>query len=433
MKIGLIGNMNNNNFAMMRYFRDLGVDAHLLLYTNDGKDTLSHFSPESDTWEIEKWKPYIHQTDIPNAPIAALDFPFSWLMCIRAWIRYKIGRQETFVPAVSKHQVKCAYKGYDRLIASGITPATLVRIHKELDIFYPYSINVEFLYTGEFVKLVSSTSRFSTYIFNKIQKRQADGIRLASNTLNYEPGITEAALQSIGVNPVRLPTPIVYSGEKFPAASPNSLLANTEKLIEESSISLLHHARLLWKNNGQFTNEEWRSENKNSHWVIRAFSDFILARPNAKPRLFIIEYGPDIEATKELISQLGISKYVTWLPKMQRRELMWLLSRVSIGVGEFLDVPKMVWGGTGWETLASGKPFLQGFNFKQGAFEQIFDYPPPPMLPVRKQEDVFFHLLDMADNPNNLEQIGQEAKEWFNRNNGIGLAKQWLELLVKPN
>ena len=32
MKVALIGNMNNNNFSIMRYFRDLGIDAHLILF-----------------------------------------------------------------------------------------------------------------------------------------------------------------------------------------------------------------------------------------------------------------------------------------------------------------------------------------------------------------------------------------------------------------
>lgn len=48
MKIGLIGNMNNNNFALMRYFRDLGADAHLLLYANDGQGSLSNFRAECE-------------------------------------------------------------------------------------------------------------------------------------------------------------------------------------------------------------------------------------------------------------------------------------------------------------------------------------------------------------------------------------------------
>ena len=74
MKIAVVGNMNNNGFALMRYFRDLGADAHLLLNANDGTGDLSHFRPDSDTWNISAWSPFIHQTDIPNAPIAALGF-----------------------------------------------------------------------------------------------------------------------------------------------------------------------------------------------------------------------------------------------------------------------------------------------------------------------------------------------------------------------
>ena len=66
MEIALIGNMNNNNFAMMRYFRDLGADAHLLLYKNDGQEHLSHFKPECDTWNIEWWRPFIRQTEMSN-------------------------------------------------------------------------------------------------------------------------------------------------------------------------------------------------------------------------------------------------------------------------------------------------------------------------------------------------------------------------------
>ena len=45
MKIVILGNMNNNGFALMRYLRDLGADAHLFLFANDGTGSLSHFAP----------------------------------------------------------------------------------------------------------------------------------------------------------------------------------------------------------------------------------------------------------------------------------------------------------------------------------------------------------------------------------------------------
>jgi hypothetical protein len=116
---------------------------------------------------------------------------------------------------------------------------------------------------------------------------------------------------------------------------------------------------------------------------------------------------------------------------MDRRELMLIIPQISVGVGEFYEIPKMIWGGTGWEVLASGKPLLQGFNFEPGEFKENYGYPPPPMLPVRNQEDILGHLLEMADHPDKREVIGQGAKAWFDEYNGIGLAKKWLELLSK--
>ena len=70
--------MNNNGFSLLRYLRDHGVETDLLLYSNDGKGSLSHFVPENDTWSIKKYKKYIHQTNIPNDVIVALDGLFGF-------------------------------------------------------------------------------------------------------------------------------------------------------------------------------------------------------------------------------------------------------------------------------------------------------------------------------------------------------------------
>ena len=66
LRVAILGNMNNNGFAIMRYLRDLGVDAHLFLYRNDGIGSLDHFKPENDSFEIDKWNNYIHNSDFDN-------------------------------------------------------------------------------------------------------------------------------------------------------------------------------------------------------------------------------------------------------------------------------------------------------------------------------------------------------------------------------
>ncbi len=55
-KVALIGNMNNGNFALTRYLRDVGVDAHLLLFDNE----LKHFHPSHDTYD-KAYQSYVHQ------------------------------------------------------------------------------------------------------------------------------------------------------------------------------------------------------------------------------------------------------------------------------------------------------------------------------------------------------------------------------------
>jgi glycosyltransferase involved in cell wall biosynthesis len=269
----------------------------------------------------------------------------------------------------------------------------------------------------------------SRFLVQLCIKRQKDGIKKANCALNFCAGFTSDAMVGIGVKPRVLAIPMVYVDNDFDENLISENLKALKDKILMAEFTILHHARLMWNFNSPKTNDNVIQENKNNDWLIHAFFKLVKERPKLKIRLIILEYGPDVDLTKRLITSLGIDDYVEWVPKMGRREIMWLLSQVSLGVGEFYETPKTIWGGTGWETLASGKPLLQGFNFNKGEFEDIYGYPPPPMLHVRKASDIFEHLCDMIDQPNLLFEIGYEAKLWFNKYNGIGLAKRWLDIL----
>jgi glycosyltransferase involved in cell wall biosynthesis len=431
MKIGLIGNMNNNNFAMMRYFRDLGADAHLLLYSDDGVGTLSHFTPAADTWALDRWAPFIHQTDIPNAPVAAFDAPLSTAVGVWAELRRLTGAQASAVSAVSRAQLRRAYGGYDRLIGSGTTPAALARIGQVLDVFYPYTTGVEFLGCHAFTAgLRGHWPR--RMLYNALRRRQVLGISRARCVVCSDSEVTGTVLTRNSLPSIRQNIPMVYNREVTPADPPTLPLAEAHHALCGAGLTVLHHARLVWQQPCSYSDEDHLLNTKNNDWLIRAFAALVAARPSVCPRLFIVEYGRDIEATKELVAQLGIQNSVTWLPKMSRRELMWLLGRVSVGVGEFKNPRRMIWGGTGWETLASGKPLLQGFRFEDGEFADIYGCPPPPMLPVKADSDILEQLLFVADHPKRAADIGRRAREWFDTHNGIELAKKWLALVTEP-
>jgi len=439
-KIALIGNMNNNNFALMRYFRDLGADAHLLLYKGDGANTLSHFCPENDTWEIERWAPFIHQTKIENGPFSILGnperliFPYQPLCYLKYAIKFLMRRQGRRILPPTVSELRAAFSGYDRYVGSGLSPAILNRMGLALDIFYPYATGIEFLASPEFLSLKMNSRYLIRKTLERVEAAQRTGIDRARFCLNAEMSVTRNAFQANQIKFITLAIPMVYSQELPPNERRLSAeLIAAKKEIEDSDLAILMHSRLMWCKQATFTNSEWASWSKNSDWLVREFARLLVMRPGLKARLFILEYGPDIEATKALSTELGIEHAMTWLPKMARRELMSLIAACDIGVGEFYRDHGVLWGGTGWEVLSQGKPLLQSYNFDDGEYEAIFGYPPPPMLPVKSRDCILRHLIDMADHAEKRKAIGRGAAEWFGRYNGIGLAAQWLNILTRPN
>jgi hypothetical protein len=154
--------------------------------------------------------------------------------------------------------------------------------------------------------------------------------------------------------------------EELPAVSPAATLAKPHKALCKAKLPIIHYGRLICAQWGPYSRDEYLFSNKNCNWLIRAFATFAATGPTVCPRLFVEEYAPDVEAMIGLVVQLGIQNAVIWLPNPLRRELMWLLGRVSVGVGEFTNPRCMIWGGTGCETLASSIPLLQSFRFDYG-------------------------------------------------------------------
>lgn len=413
-RIGIVGNMNNNGFAIMRYFRDLGADAHLLLYDNDGKGSLSHFAPENDSWEIDKWTPFIHRTDMINGYPALLGYPHK------------------LQPPISKRKLKSYFKGYDQIIGSGVAPTILGRIGRKLDIFFPYGVGIEFVGLQVDREMLDHGALIRKYLTQYLKYHQIRGIKQAKFCLNAEMSLTRTTFDEIGVEFLPLAIPMVYKEKASAYSNSSQSLKSILERFEAHDCVVMGHASLTWVWDKTVSKRRWKYVSKNNDWLIRGFAEFLESKPAGTQLLAIVEYGPDVEATKSLCKELGISHQVIWLPKMSRKELMILLAHCDIGVGEFYLDKGVMWGGTGWEVLASGKPLLQGFQFEEEEYQAIYGHCPPPMLPVKSQNDILKHLVEMHQNPEKRTAIGQEAAKWFNRYNGISLAEKWLNLLIRP-
>lgn len=429
MKLALIGNMNNNNFAMLRYFRALGVDANLLLMSNDGKGYSSHFRPEDDTHDIDKWKPYIYQTAIPEDIIGAFDFPISWLLAARSFARSVLKKEIVYSPPISRRKLKKQLVGYTHYIGSGILPAVFNRADINLDIFYPYAIGVE--YVGESI-FKANSKKFGwvgRLIFNLVSERQRKGIKNSKYVINIERSITEVVLSDMGVASLPMLLPMIFNDEEQQKKLNLREFENVVNKIQESKFSVVSHARLLWSKPLNCSDIDWLEQNKNNDRFIRAFARFAQEETHLKPVLILFEYGPDVIQTKQLITELGIADYVYWLPKSQRKNILWLISRADLGIGEFYDIPGVLWGGTALEVMACGKPVIQGFSYTADHFSEIFEIPMPPILAAQSESEIYERLQEMARQPSRRESIGRASKAWFDGHNGRGLAKRWLSLL----
>jgi hypothetical protein len=438
MKVALLGNMNNNNFSIMRYFRDLGVDAHLFIFKNDGSGTLAHFVPENDSWELDKWKSFIHYVDIYNGPASVLGNKFPISLLFRAlWMRsYFSKRSKKFIyDSVSTNSIKSAFVGFDTFIGSGLSGPLLARIGKSLSLFYPYSMGIEFLGSAPMKYELERPNPLRRLIAKLIAEAQKNAIKNAKNCTTGEMSVTKQTYDEIDVKFTPLAVPMVYNRETLPSTdSLSDKLKSIIMEIEACDLSIIMHGRQFWSNPGSYSESEWKLQSKHNEWLFLSLAKLTHKFPEHDVKLFLLEYGKDVYASKELCKELGIERRIVWLPKMKRKELMLLLSKCDVGAGEFYQGHGVIWGGTGWEVLASGKPLLQGFKFDEGEFERYYGYPPPPMLAVREQDDILRHLLDICINPQKAKDIGDGASKWFDQYNGISLAKKWLDLIeTKPS
>jgi len=423
MRVAILGNMNNNGFSIMRYFRDIGVDAHLILYSNDGVGKLNHFTTQNDSFNIDKWDKFIHKSKIHNGPNHVLPHTIQILLFPFINFIYKILGREIEIDTLSKDELHILFNPYDSIITSGYAPAILSRINRPVSIFFPYAMGIEGI-----CRLYSPPlkSFFNRIIFEYARLKQLEGLRQCDFILNAELGVTKVELDKRKLKFRNLAIPMVYDKINLPKEIEDYDLAGIASELNACSFSVLMHSSLVWK---EESCRKYRAHSKNNHWVIHGFSELVKARPYLRTKLIILEYGPDVENTKRLICELNIADHVMWLKKTSRNNIMWLLQRVTVACGEFIDIPKTFWGGTGWEVLASGKPLLQGFNFSDDEFEEHFGYPPPPLLIVNKESDIYFHFNDICDNPSLVKRIGEESQKWFKNYNGAAIAKKWLELI----
>lgn len=391
-KVALLDNMNNNFFSLARYFRDFGIDAHLYCMPNASP----HFSPQADTFTDVTTLDYIHQ----------------WPLSLNA---------RTLISPI-RSQIRRLLHQYDVIIACGRVLGQLARAGIKIDICIPYGSD---LYDSPFLawKRKPLKIALSSLIVRHYQKKGLRKAKLIITDTEYK--LCGNALFALGLEAKNLSFPLVYTND--------IILENYDMGIEwkdlhESDFIVFNHSRQYWISNqdGLADFEHFGGAKRNDK-LIRAFARFLRSTTYKKPRLVLFKYGPDVAASKLLISNLGIERFVIWGEKSERRILLNLLSKASLATNAFREGFSDI-GGCSIESLAVGVPLLTNL----GTIKSNPDHPfhSAPLIHALSEEDILHVFRDYEINPAKYWEIGQQSAEWFKKNLGSSLAEKYRDIVL---
>lgn len=383
--------MNNNFFAFARYLRDLDLDVTLFLTS----ETPDHFQPESDTNESTSNITWIKKLPVSFSRFGLLFF---------------------------RRALAVTFEKIDIIVADGISMAYLERSGVSVDVFFPYGSD---LYLSPFYRelqsLTPTIKRILSCPLNLVrsywQKRAIKNAKLLFTDLNNN--LYKNAVESLGVFALNGALPMFYS-TKY-TFTENTLIGN---FTSNSELIVVSQTRHIWASNPDNLKDfSLYGGSKRNDKLIRAFARFLKNTKFNQPLLVFFEYGPDVLESKKLITLLGIENNVQWLPKSPRTFIMNVLRHAHFGADQFREGISGLRAGTGYETMASGVPLITNTN---GALhDPSHPFYNAPILDAEQEDDIFNILNDYERQPEKYKEIGQKSKEWFEKNLGIGLAKQY--------
>lgn len=371
MKVGFIGNMNNNHFAVVRYLRDSGIDAHLLL-TDTEQD---HFHPKADTFSLN-YMEYTHQLEWGSA------------------IRYLKTR-------VQKLQEDL--RGYDVIMGCGYAPAYCRKARRNLDIFCPYG---EDIWGMTKFKLHSPQILASVWAATFSQRRaisQSRVIHLAKN------GMFEGQIKKFAPNTLRWfdGFPLVYMPEYENLREDQGCSTHWRKqfdeIREQSDLLLFSSVRHTWTVSAADPNA------KGTDKLLKGIKLFKTRFPSVRIKLITMEYGRDVACTKSLAESLGLNEVLVWFPKMYRKDLMAGLMTSDIACAEFENSYNM--SGVIYEALSFGKPIMMNRNDSE--YDGIGAKSLYRVMNAKSPESIAKALGDYMNSPSSYKALGKSGRDWY--------------------
>jgi glycosyltransferase involved in cell wall biosynthesis len=371
-KVGFLGNMNNNHFAMARFLRDHGVAADVMSFETE----MAHFHPSCDTFDLS-FMEYCRTLEWGN--------PARWNQ-------------------TSPETVRRDLEDYDILIGCGLAPAFCERIGRRLDIFVPYGGD---LFAQTRFGLVSPHRLVPIWRAVRAQRRGIARSRVIH--MDHANPAYEASWERLRGDSVRwrLGIPMVHTGTYTArvvaeAANRTHWAQEFARLRDESDLMILYHSRHVWGGAPDDVND------KGTDRLIRGLARFRERNPGVRANLVTLEFGADVARSRELVAALGLEESVHWLPRMFRKDLMGGVLHADVVCTQF----EHDWLSSGVvnEALAMGRPIL-GYREDERYVEH---YPRLyPMMNAKTSEAICARLEAYVEDPSGHRAMGEEGRKWY--------------------
>jgi len=385
LRVAFVNNMNNAFFAMARYFRLLGIEAHLYHMTS----APPNFAPQCDTFE-----------DVRNLH----------------WVRYCPFNESPKEFLLTRNLSLNAFRKYDVIIGMGTAPAFFMRSGIPMDIIIPYGADL-YAYTNPpwcwSAPLVSTAEHYQALWLRK-------AYRHAKYVINndFVHPLYREALDRLGISSLRLAPPVVFNMETGGEEHWTDLAKH--------DFVVFHHCRHLWATNPDSLQDyDKHGGEKRNDRLIRAFAQFVQTTRFRAPLLVMFEYGPDVGASQQLVEECGITAMVRWAPISSRKVIMQGLTKAHLATNQFRE-GVCGFGCTALEALACGTPLL---THADGALENPRGFlKNAPVIDVLHTEEICNVFMDYERSPEKYREIGRRSREWFDKNLGINAAQHYVAL-----
>lgn len=394
MKIACIGNMNNMLFSMCQYLRDNQIDCDLFLFEGEP------FLPEHDSYTKDYEK-------------------FCFVL--------PIGKSTLYQKSKRK-KVRNILKNYDFFIGTDLAPALFYSIGLKLSIFVPHGSDI---YTLPFIDRLPSKKNKKLWWLTDVffvSQMQLRGVRQVPSIFfpdEYEVNYPFKKSLNTRSKFYNFSVPMLYA----PQYKDLDLIAQTEKseniaffsqLRAQYDFIVFSHSR----QNGSNLPLEMKVHEKGNEQLIRGFAEFISKNQSLNTRLILFEYGMDIEFAKNLIKTLTIEKFVIWVPKMKRKEIIFGILASDVGCGIFAN--SWLTCGVVNEILVTGTPLI---HYRDDALYQKDYTELYPMYNAKTPTEICQALNEVLAAKKNNVLRSRAGIEWIEKFSVNQPVNQALELI----